>query len=281
MATKLFILVGTVVAIAAAVPHHKSLKRPNHDHIDYYDCTGKSVGNHVHPSDCTRYIACSTGGVASDMACAPCNQHDEGCLDQPFLHYNRSTGSCEWPATTTCVSGEDPVEEEEEVCAGRTAGASCSKDDCEHCGYCKDKMSFYFRCERTFPSDPKLEITGVWVHESCDSDLWWNPELKPTDATEGGACDRWENLSPATQAKYKSDPNCVEEEKVCEWGQDEGDACTGRYWYLDPAVDEDRQDLSCGDGLIWDPATETCRSCSNVAGCDCSENDLPVGEGKH
>lgn len=116
------------------VPHHKGLKRPNHGHIDYYDCTEKSVGNHVHPSDCTRYIACSKGGVASDMACPSCNEHDAQCLDQPFLHYNSSTDSCEWPATTPCVAGDDPVEEDEEVCEGKTAGAPCSKDDCEHCG---------------------------------------------------------------------------------------------------------------------------------------------------
>jgi len=215
------------------------------------------------------------------MACGACNQNDAQCLDQPFLHYNSSTDSCEWPATTPCVAGDEPVEEEE-VCEGKTEGAPCSKDDCEHCGYCKDKMSYYFRCERTFPSDPKLEITGVWVHEECDSDLWWNPDLKPKDAEVGGACDRWENLSEATQDKYKSDPNCVAEEKVCLWGQDGEDTCSGRYWYWEPAMGEDeRQNLSCGAGLIWDPATETCRACSNVVGCDCGENEAPVNDGKH
>lgn len=134
-------------------------------------------------------------------------------------------------------------------------------------------MSQYYRCNRTFPSDPKLEITGKWVIESCDSDLWWDPDLKPSSEVEegfGGACNKWDNLSPATKEKWRTDKSCKAVlEEVCLWGQDEGDQCSERYWYYDPDTMAVREDLSCPTGLLWDQATETCRSCGNVAGCDC------------
>lgn len=107
---------------------HKSLKRPNHDHIDYYDCSGKANGSYVHPSDCTRFIMCSNGNAA-DMACPDCNGHDPQCDGEAYLRWSETTGNCEWPADTECVAGDsDP-------CPGIVAGGSCGKNDCKHCGY--------------------------------------------------------------------------------------------------------------------------------------------------
>lgn len=267
MTSKIILLVLATIAAVAAVPH-KALKRPNHDHIDYYDCTGKATGNHVHPTDCTRFISCSAGGVASDMACPDCNQHDEKCAGEPFLRWSAATGNCEWPADTECSTDGDDSSGDSD-CEGIAVDGDCDKDTCEHCGFCKDKMSHFYRCNRTFPSDPKLEITGKWVLESCDSDLWWNPDLKPEGVAVGGACDKWDNLSPETQKKYKDDKSCVDIPPVCAWGQDEADKCSERYWYLDPATMSEKENLSCPSGLLWDQATETCRSCANIDACEC------------
>lgn len=115
-----------------SVPH-KALKRPNHDHIDYYDCTGKATGKHVHPTDCTRFISCSAGGVASDMACPDCNQHDEKCAGEPFLRWSAATGNCEWPADTECSTDGDDSSGDSD-CEGIAVDGDCDKDTCEHCG---------------------------------------------------------------------------------------------------------------------------------------------------
>jgi len=299
------ILVSALVAAASAVPHHKmanKTRRPNEDYIEWYDCSGQEVGNYANPRDCTRYIACTTGYV-SDMACPDCDQNNQLCAGNPYLVWDDDIKRCEWPATTTCnqepvttelpvttttTTTEVPVTEGTEttedsgettttttedpgngdVCKSRKAGDSCDQEDCEHCGYCRDKMSFYFRCERTFSADPKDPITGVIVHESCDPNLWWNPDLKPPGVEVGGACDEWGNLSPEVQKKYNEDPECVPE--VCLWGQEEGDECSGKYWYYNPETHgsfDKRESLKCNGALVWDPATETCRNAEHVEGC--------------
>ncbi|OXA64280.1 uncharacterized protein LOC110841593 [Folsomia candida] len=276
--------------------------RPNYDHIDYYDCSGKPNGQYIHPSDCTRFIICSNG-YASDMACPNCDLANTLCFGIPFLRYDAFKERCEWPKITECIVDPPPTDTPEEtegttaeattttkktttttteepttqtpvanitICHGITAGLPCGKNQCQPCGYCWNLHSFYFRCQRDFPSDPKLDITGVWVHESCDGDLWWDPDLKPSSGVEdgfGGACNKWDNLSNATRDGYLADENCVIIPEVCEWGQDEEDKCTGRYWYYDPKHMEDREDLECPDGLKWDQASETCRKC--VDGCEC------------
>ncbi|XP_021943297.1 uncharacterized protein LOC110841905 isoform X2 [Folsomia candida] len=296
----LSLLMGlAAIGWAAKENHHKDnvapRSRPNYDHIDYYDCSGKPNGTYVHPTDCTRFIMCSNG-YASDMACPDCDLPNTLCHGSPYLTYDGFKERCEWPKITECIvdpPATDPPTTDPPatttttkktttttkepttatpitICHGITAGHTCEKDQCQPCGYCWNLHSFYFRCQRTFPSDPKLEITGEWVHEECDPDLWWNPDLKPSSGVEdgfGGACDKWENLSNATRDGYLADENCVVIPDVCEWGQDDDDKCTGRYWYYDPKTMEDREDLECPDGLKWDQASENCRKC--VDGCEC------------
>jgi len=266
MFSKLFLLVAAVSAVAA-VPH-KGFKRPNYDNIDYYDCSGKADGNYVHPTDCTRFIMCSNGRAA-DMACPDCDMNNvSGCAGSPYQFWDQDKDRCEWPRDTHCAiqEPEEPEEPEEpQRCGGKKAGDACQPDDCEHCGWCENKNSSYFRCERTFPSDPKLPASGVIVREECDADLWWNPDLKPSGATQGGACDRWDNLSDEVKEGYKSDEGCVAPEPVCEWGQDEDDKCSGNFWFFNPETMAKREDLKCNDDLLWDQASETCRN--SVAGC--------------
>jgi len=288
--------------------------RPNYDFIDYYDCSGKENGNYIHPTDCTRFIICSNTH-ASDMACPDCDLPNSQCLGQPYLIWDAAKDRCEWPEGTECVTDPgsgisttttttrstttttttkstttttpttttekpaDPTTPEPDpptTCQELAKeGDPCDKNDCQPCGYCWELHSFFLRCSRTFPSDPKLPITGVWVHEACDNDLWWNPDLRPTlgeDEQEegwGGACDHWDNLSEETKAGYNQDENCVKPVKVCEWGQDEKDTCSGRYWYFDPNTMTDRENMSCTGDLIWDQGSETCRECQHVEGCSC------------
>jgi len=294
-----FAVIGLNSVVSAAKrPHHNKTKdvksRPNYDFIDYYDCSGKDNGNYIHPTDCTRFIKCSNGH-ASDMACADCDLPSSQCLGQPYLVWDAGKDYCEWPALTECVTDPgseittttteqpDPTDPTTSTEPGPPTschelvaeGDPCDKNDCQPCGYCWELHSFYFRCNRTFPSDPKLEITGAWVHESCDGNLWWNPDLRPdleeddADQGWGGACDHWDNLSEETKAKYNGDENCVKPTKVCEWGQDSNDICSGQYWYFDPNTMTDKENMACSDDLIWDRASETCRECQHVEGCEC------------
>ena len=116
-------------------------------------------------------------------------------------------------------------------------------------------MSFYLRCARTFHDDPKENVnaSGLWVRETCDDDMWWNPGVIPAGHTEGGICDKWINLSDAVKDMYREDPNCVE--PVCEWGQNEGDKCSGNHWYRENGEsDADRENRNCPAGLVWDKA---------------------------
>src|SRR5687768_7854647 len=127
--------------------------------------------------------------------------------------------------------------------------------------------SYYYRCERIIPEDPKDEIVGVIVHEECDHNLWWNPDIKPLDAENGGACTPWVNLTSSVQAEYKSDQLCVEE--ICVWDQDHH--CSPDYYFYDPKVHDrekgERENFTCPGDLIWDPASETCGSCERVKDC--------------
>jgi hypothetical protein len=100
---------------------------------------------------------------------------------------------------------------------------------------------------------------GVVVKEECDLELWWNPHSAPNEWGLGGACDHWENLDPDVQKAYKEDEICYEEERVCEWGQDAEDICSGKYWYLGPELGAVKEYFSCADDLLWDQASETCR----------------------
>jgi hypothetical protein len=269
------VLVAT--ASANAVPRRSKIavvhSRPNHDNVDYYDCHGKQDGNYLHPLDCTRFITCSNGR-ASDMACGDCDKNNvHGCAGLDYLVYDKGADQCEWPVDTQCDTHPPPTTTtakppgSHKPCSEIKEGDSCGEDECRHCGFCEEKMSYFLRCERVFPSDPKDPVTGRWVKAACDGNLWWNPDNKPAGESEGGSCDFWDNLSQAVRDAYLNDETCVPDAELCEWGQEDKDKCTGTYWYQ-PNGNGNRQTLNCSTGLVWDPATETCRGCEHVQGCE-------------
>jgi hypothetical protein len=274
MSKGILVIVGVAVlaASASAAPRKSKIadiySRSNHDNVDYYDCQDKLKGNYTHPWDCTRFITCSNGR-ASDMACADCDKNNaQQCAGLDYLVYDKSVDRCEWPADTQCDPDPQTTTTEKppgKPCHEIKEGDSCGQDECRHCGFCEAKMSYFLRCERVFPSDPKDPITGKWVKEACDDNLWWNPDNKPPGESEGGSCDYWDKLSQAVKDAYLSDETCVPDE-LCEWGQDKGDKCSERYWYQ-PNGNGNRVPLECSTGLMWDPATETCRSCEHIQGC--------------
>ena len=75
------------------------MSRPNYDFIDYYDCSGKTDGNYMHPTDCTRYIVCANGR-ASDMACPDCDPKAPESAGREYLYFNVITDACDWPLYT-------------------------------------------------------------------------------------------------------------------------------------------------------------------------------------
>jgi hypothetical protein len=79
------------------------MSRPNHDNIDYYDCSGKPDGKYIHPSDCTRYIMCMNGRAA-DMACPDCDPNNSQCAGSEYQRFNPQGGYCDWPSNIECIT---------------------------------------------------------------------------------------------------------------------------------------------------------------------------------
>jgi len=297
MTYKFVAVLLAAAAVATALPHKSFRSRDNFDDVDYFDCSGKADGDYLHPTDCTRFIKCHNGRAA-DMACADCDQNNVAeCAGNPYLVFNLTQDACDWPAKTKCGNSDvtDPPPEPtqapttqapvdpsaapstedagttedapapiEEPCPFKE-GDDCGAEECRHCGYCLDKVSYFLRCNKTKPHNPHEEITGVIVREECDEKSWWNPDLKPEGVELGGACDSWDGLSQKVKDQYHHDPTC--NPPICEWGQDI--ACTSSYWYYDPKTMPvgSRLDLECQSGYIYDPSEETCRESGKVKGC--------------
>jgi hypothetical protein len=83
-----------------------STSRATVDNVDYYDCTEKPDGNYIHPTDCSRYITCSSGHAA-DKACPDCDPANvAGCQDSPYMFYDGATDRCVWPSDTACITAD-------------------------------------------------------------------------------------------------------------------------------------------------------------------------------
>jgi len=265
------------VTVTIAVPHKSLRSRPNYDDVDYYDCSKNADGNYNHPTDCTRFITCHNHRAA-DMACPDCDLNNiYECAGNQYLVFNATENSCEWPRYTECGGGHTekttteaptsttpPSSNGTEPCPFKE-GDTCGENECRHCGYCVDKVSYFLRCARTKPNNPHDPITGVIVLDQCGERSWWNTELKPEGVSVGGACDSWDGLPDWLKNQYNSDPAC--NPPICEWGQDV--PCTSQYWYFDPTSMPfgSRLDLQCQSGYIWDPSGETCRERADVPGC--------------
>ena len=61
----------------------------------FYNCTGRTDGNYLHPTLCTHFVSCS-GGRAIDMFCPLAD--NQGNL----LRYNSTINACDYPRDTAC-----------------------------------------------------------------------------------------------------------------------------------------------------------------------------------
>lgn len=82
--------------------------RENIPDVDYFDCSDKPDGTHIHPTDCTRYIQCGNGR-AFDMACPDCDSNNPACAGQAYLYYDAEVQRCELPSETRCITEAKPA----------------------------------------------------------------------------------------------------------------------------------------------------------------------------
>lgn len=131
--------------------------------------------------------------------------------------------------------------------------------------HCVNLTNFFFRCQKNTHGDPSHPLPGMWVKETCDPGLWFNPNEAALGEGDGGVCTRWDDLTPAQQEIYKNDNTCTPDN--CRFGQDRSDKCTCKYYFIDGPT-QTRHAKECPGGLIWDPQHETCRKCENVDHCE-------------
>jgi len=265
-------LVSTMAAATGEdhLPGHKDSEQP----VDWYDCSGKDLGNYNHPHDCTKFMTCAPAG-AYERDCAACHVHPDNC-PEGRLHYNEPQDKCLWadeagcsagggpthapPTTTTQASEERPVE-----------GTPCDPEDADKCwtnGDCHD----YWWCERDH-SDHKGEgKPGTWRYGKCNQDfnLYFNPH-RANNSVHGGVCDHWTNLDDDLKDQYNKDPSCIDPH--CEWRELE--ECGTHYEYMHPKETDgdfwvldcpnlNTNSMSANDQLLWSQREKNCLHCSEV-----------------
>jgi len=257
--------------------------------IPGYDCSPFRVGNHNHPSECTKFISCNDGGLAYEMDCANCTPGDPRCPEGK-TNYNYAADACLWPADAGCSGGgggtqPPPPPTPEPTEAPTTPGGGggdetttddpgCNPDNCTTTGWCR----WYEWCERDVKEGLEGHTGKVhWGHKErgeCDPafNLYFNPNI----TQHGGTCDFWFNLPQPIKDAYNADPNCVDPH--CEWRELEGE-CNTQYEYYNPDRFGDEVKLeTCpqaghnGEQLYWNHDQKACLHCSQVpkaSGGDC------------
>ncbi|KFZ19979.1 hypothetical protein V501_00371 [Pseudogymnoascus sp. VKM F-4519 (FW-2642)] len=96
-------------SVGSGEPSHIEPRQPIHptdiDDIDYYDCTGRSDGNYIHPFDCHQFIKCHSGR-AGQRDCEKCHEDPLTCPDGR-LSYHAPSDRCEYYDIAGCVT--DPT----------------------------------------------------------------------------------------------------------------------------------------------------------------------------
>jgi len=281
----LFVLALSVYAVTAAAttkdePHKASEGKGDGLPVDWYDCTGREVGNHNHPTTCTKFMACTEGGDAYEMDCALCQPNDPRCPDGR-THYNKAADACLWPDEAGCAGDHQPptttTTTEPTPTTGPTPcplpGEECDPDDCELCGDCHD----YVWCERvecdkeTDRCDEKRKGTVQPGECKEEHNLFFDPRAKDSDI-HGGVCNFWSNLDRDTKRKYNEDEKCINPH--CEWKVDPlNEWCAPTYLYFHPDKNEGNETrITCpeldGDQLLWSQADRNCVHCSDLRGED-------------
>jgi hypothetical protein len=71
--------------------------------VDWYDCSGKSDGNYIHPTDCTKFISCVAQTHAYERDCAACHVDPVRC-PTGRTHYDHPSDACLWANEAGCVT---------------------------------------------------------------------------------------------------------------------------------------------------------------------------------
>jgi len=249
-------------------------------------CSSLANGNYYHPDDCNKFVSCSNR-LTYEMDCPICHVDTLTCPDGRLV-FDEASDKCLFADETTCTTSSsrptstttqttstDPPPSSssttQSTSSSTTAeptspppGGSCDPDDCITDGYCKN----YTICDPT---------TKTWVGRTCGLNLVWNPFLpsgRPNP--HGGNCDNWSNLLPVTRDEYRNDPDCGK----CYW--EEIGECGQTYKYLERnSLSLIPETLSCGNGLVFSKAEETCIRCQDKIktsdGNTCTADCLAAG----
>jgi hypothetical protein len=263
MMKNLFVLAAALALASAAATKEDHVANGGVE-VDGAICIGRDIGDYEHPSMCSKFIACASGGRAFEMPCAPCTVEEGSCPDG-VLHYSEEKGQCDFvdkagcgkPTTTT---PRPPTLQPGDPC-----------DDADNCTIIGD-CHWYRFCERGVSEDHEGHKgegihPGFLVFGECkeEHNLYFNPELN--DGVHGGSCDFWGNLSDDLKRKYNEDPDCIDPH--CEWIPDPDEGCCHHYSYFHPREFGGKvQNLECpswnGNQLLWSQVDKACLPCGEA-----------------
>ena len=71
--------------------------------VDFYNCAGKTDGNYIHPTDCTKFISCVAQQHAYERDCPKCDVDPVTCPNGR-LHYDHASDTCLYADEAGCVT---------------------------------------------------------------------------------------------------------------------------------------------------------------------------------
>jgi len=259
-----------VLAVALAVAS-AGVTKDDHEvnggvEVDGAICKGREIGDYQHPTMCTKFIACASGGRAFEMPCATCHVDATTC-PEGVLHFSEEHQQCLEADRAGCGGGKPTTTTTRAPTPQPPPrpwpqpGDPCDPDDCKLEGWCHE----YYWCERVKDVDGHKGTgkDGYIKYGDCKEahNLYFNPDVNPT---HGGVCDFFGNLRWAMKKAYNNDPECIDPH--CEWKRDPNNRwCANTYQYFHPdRNDGERVILTCPAGLLWSQADKNCLDCSDV-----------------
>ncbi|XP_033106701.1 acidic mammalian chitinase-like [Anneissia japonica] len=204
-------------------------------------CEGVMTGGRVaHPSDCSKYLVCSDGAIASTHVCPP------DMLFSPDLLY------CNWPSLVTCQESRTI----RTSLPPTTATPSQEATETQHVileDFCLSQPNGYY----SHPNDCNGYIRCVGSRtyiKQCPNNLHWNQNAMACDWPQNAIC----SSQFAAQVSQQNGADISPTEFTCS-GRADGhypDANNNKKWFW--CVHGQLHHMECPSQLIWDSELQVC-----------------------